>query len=125
MSAAELKCVLEPFRGMRATIPGVLALAPVSYYLGVLNRVLGRLDEAERWLRDAVRRTSRSPHPSHPGPWALAGLSAVLLQNGNETMVAEATQAATMAEHQARAAGSNAVLERLRALAAPEVGSSS
>lgn len=115
VAAADLYQVLEPFRGLRASVPGIIALSPVPYYLGLLARLLGRFDEAERWLREATRRTTRSSVPSHPGPWAMAGLAAVLARHLDRSVRTEAEVMVTDAEALARAVGSQAVLERLRA----------
>lgn len=110
-AASQLQRVLEPFQGLRATVPGIIALAPVTYYLGVLERLRGRLDRAERRLWQAARSS-----PSHPELWALAHLAAVLSGQRDPERRSEAAAVAADVTRRAQAAGSRAVLGRLESL---------
>jgi hypothetical protein len=85
-------------------------------YLGILATVMGRLDEAERWLLQALamnRRIGASPWVGH----TLADLAAVLVKRGRPGDAAAAGSYLDDASAIARALEMPRLTERLRDVA--------
>jgi DNA-binding SARP family transcriptional activator len=113
--AAVLYRLLLPYADRNVLAADLHCQGSAARYLGILCTVLERLDEAERWLLQALdmnRRTGASPWVGH----TLADLAAVHLKRGRPGDRAAAQRYLDDASAIARALDMPRLLERLQAM---------
>lgn len=108
--AAVLLELLRPYAGRRVNIPGLLTLAPVSYYMGGLGLVASRYQEAELWLRRSVDQCARPGASPYQATWSLSRLGKLLERRGDDADRAEAERISVDVSAAANRLGVRAVL---------------
>ena len=114
--AAILYRLMLPYADRNVLAADLHCWGSAARYLGILATVMGRLDEAERWLLQALpmnRRMGASPWVGH----TLADLAAVHFKRGRPGDVAAAHRYLDDASAIARALEMPRLMERLQAMA--------
>jgi tetratricopeptide (TPR) repeat protein len=113
-TVAALSDLLAPFASLSAYSAPELYLGPVTLYLGLLAARLGRQQEAERHLQDAVLRSERTGAAT----WVVRSRYhlADVLRRGDPSGHERAGEVAEAARETARRAGLRSMEERLAAL---------
>jgi DNA-binding SARP family transcriptional activator len=114
--AAILYRLMLPYADRNVLAADLHCQGSAARYLGILATVMGRLDEAERWLLQALamnRRIGASPWVGH----TLADLAAVLVKRGRAGDLAAAGRHLEDASAIARALEMPRLIERLAAVA--------
>jgi tetratricopeptide (TPR) repeat protein len=107
--------LLSPFAGLSAYSAPELYLGTVTLYLGLLAARLGRQQEAERYLEDAVLRSERTGATT----WVVRSryhLADVLRRRGDQSGRQRAAEVAGTTREMAGRVGLTAMEERLAAL---------